>query len=202
MSLRINIPISIRDGMKSKYIIVIEITKDKLIGYENINGKYIYTEIPKGLKHEVDDRAFIANELHAKIMSVESSITMFGMAQRVNDFDGSILRVVQYQRAKRIEEDVFTLQTLRQDSVRLPFLRKDLRFIYPTVYQQIPEEYSFKPKDKVIAIKQDECKTFQKGEEFTVVDIISLESEFREPSLILKNKEREIITYTKYFKKK
>lgn len=202
MSKRINIPVVIRDGMSSVKMILTGYEKSMAIGYKlTKTGMYVKVSYPKVSKIEVNPGLFNLLELYAKIVSMEKSIVMFGMRQRMEDFDGAILRVVNYTPGRKIDDDNYILQTGRGDGATLSFVRSDLEFIYPTIFSYEKDVDKIVPNEKVVAIKTDECKIFSKGDIFVVKEVLPAEAAFGETTLVLKKDSGEFIAYAKYFKK-
>lgn len=138
--------------------------------------------------------------LYAKIISIGNSIAYFEGAQRRRDILGSVLRVINYERLDNSNISL-SLQTDRRDGTVIKMLTSDVSFIFPTIQNRKRNlKKIIKVGDIIIAVKDSPDKMFKKDDKF---DVVKLQPHEMMPSLNLlhlSNKEKNVVTYSKYFK--
>lgn len=147
-----------------------------------------------------NDEVFKEFSLYAKIVSVQDSIIAFDGEQRKRDVFGSVLRVYRYSLIDNMHRSV-TLMTNRNDGVSIKMLQSDLEFIFPTIQRQgRNKKIPINVGSVVIAIKDSVDGLFKKGEIFDVVKLKPHEMMQALNLLHLSDGNKEVITYSKYFK--
>ena len=201
MSRRDNIPVILQNEKKTLMGIITNFERNSFSGYFFKNGIYVKQTFPKDTQFVIDRNIFREVELFAKIVSYKKSAQVFGMEQRKADFLNAVLRVINYSTNRKIDDDHYSLQTNRRDGAILEFLRSDLEFIYPTLYDDDNINTNrIKKGSDVVAIRDDKCMLFRKGDSFKVIDVSLNDDKYGNNVLILRNGMKEIISYTKYFK--
>ena len=151
----------------------------------------------------VNRSAYNALDISVKVIDIDASNTEFGMSQRRNDFKFSVLRIVDYFNSERNRLQSLILLTGREDSVTISMLFSEVKFVYPIIsgMQTDLNGKRLKSKDKVVAIKNDNCNLFKKGDIFIVKNVVK-DNFFAELDVITFNEKnkKEIISYAKNFK--
>ena len=204
------VPTIARDGTKRIDFIMVDNLNGKFRGYtlHQKGNYYHYIEIPKSFAFEVNEVILNHLELYANVIDYERSSEHHGMTQRKRDVVGSTLRVIGFRIGRTVKDDLYILETNRLDRVMLTFYRSDLTFIFPTVYNKeikIKDSNNILVGDTVVAIKSDKHRTFKKGDLFIVKDLkddIDTSEIYGDSIIIAASKDKEIVSYTKYFRKK
>lgn len=198
---RINVPGSMIDGMKRVNIILTYGDRKGIRGYTlNKDGYYYDVIFDKISSFNENSDVLRELELFARVVSYRTSSDIHGMRQRKHEVLDSVLKVMAFNRSKKIDNDVYVLETGRRDGTYLNFVRSDLEFIYPTINSEEKMYNSIIKGDLVIAIKDDNCDMFRKGDLFTVVSAAPESQEYGGDVLFLKNEEKEIVSFTSNFK--